>query len=118
MKRIILVLVALVFLASPAWSVDYALKATWTPNTEDDIAGYNLYRTDGERVKINSTLIPHPPALPYNFIASAPDGQDYTMTFVCTAVDTAGNESLDSNTAPFYSNLKAPVAPGNLGISK
>ena len=117
MKKFYLVLIlAMVLIPSLCFGVDWALKATWTPNTEPDMKEYELYRTDGTRALVG--VIPHPPVLPYNFIASAPDGQDYTMTFVLISVDTAGNKSGDSNTAPFLSNKKAPAARTDLGVQQ
>lgn len=118
MKRIILLALGLVFLSSLVFGASLNLKATWTPNTESDMAGYNLYRTDGSRVKINSVLISHPPALPYLFTLTIPDGTQGTAAFVLTAVDTATNESVDSVTANYPFDLKPPVAPAGLGISK
>jgi hypothetical protein len=115
MKKLILIL-AIILIPSFCFGVDWALKATWTPNTEPDMKEYELYRTDGTRTLI--AIIPHPPVLPYNFVTSAPDGEDYTMTFVMISVDTAGNKSGDSNTAPFLSNKKPPAAPTNLEVIK
>jgi len=116
MRKILLLAMVMVMIPSICLSVDWALKATFTPNTEPDMKEYELWRTDGTRVKIST--IPHPPVLPYNFIASAPDGQDYTMTFILISVDTAGNKSGDSNTAPFLSNKKPPAARTDLGVQQ
>lgn len=115
MKRIILIVISLVLMSSLVFGASLDLRATWVQNTEPDMASYRLYRTDGTRVLIGT--IAHP-ATTYDFTVNAPDGQDYTLTFVLTAVDTANNESGDSVTAPFFSNLQAPAAPGGLGIVK
>jgi hypothetical protein len=118
MKRIILISLSLIFLSSIVFGASIPLKATWTPNAETDMAGYNLYRIDGAKAKINSTLIAHPPVLPYQFSITVPDGSEGTAMFILTAVDSAGNESGDSNNAPFPFDYKAPAAPVGFGVSK
>jgi len=117
MKRIILLAIGIVLMASVSWAAIINLKATWTPNTETDMAGYNLYRTDGTRLKLNPALIPHSPVLPYLFSVTVPDNSSGTMTFVLTAVDTSGNESADSITASKSYDLIPPVKPISLSIS-
>jgi hypothetical protein len=118
MKWIALVLILVVVFCEAAWGATLNLKATWTPNTESDMAGYNLYRTDGTRTKINSTLIPHPPSLPYAFTVTVPDNSTGTLTFVLTAVDTSNNESADSAPASYSYDFVAPAAPKNLTVTK
>lgn len=120
MKRIsfFLVLFFMLVLYSSSFGATLLLKATWTINTESDMAGYNLYRTDGTRTKINTTLIAHPPVLPYNFSVTVPDNSQGTLTFVLTAVDTGQNESEDSNTAPFVYDVLKPAKPVGLGVTK
>jgi len=122
MKRIPLVLALFFILGESAFGATLTLKATWTPNTEPDMAGYNLYRTDGVRTKINTTLIPFltsgTPTTLYNFTVTVSDKTAGTMTFVLTAVDTGNNESLDSNTASHNYDLVPPAAPGNFSVTK
>jgi hypothetical protein len=117
-RRIFLTSLIILLFASITIGASIDLKATWTPNMESDMAGYNIYRTDGARTKINLSLIPHPPQLPYFFTTIAPDNQDYTLIFVLTAVDVTGNESGDSLPAPFVSNRKPPDAPIGFGVSQ
>ena len=114
MKRIVLWLSVVLIAVMVGVSISYAavlnLRATWTANTETDLAGYNLYRTDGTRLKLNPVIIAIP-AVNYNFSVTVPDNSTGTMTFVLTAVDTAGNESLDSLTASRVYDLVPPVKP-------
>jgi hypothetical protein len=118
MKRIVLLVAALILISSLVFGASLNLKATWDPNIEPDVAGYNLYRTDGLRVKINSVLIPHPPVLPYSFLITIPDNTQGVASFVLTAVDTAGNESFDSNTATYPFDLSPPAAPAGVRVTK
>lgn len=55
---------------------------------------------------------------PYLFSVTVTDGTEGTLRYKLTAVDTAGNESLDSNEAPYTYDLKAPLAPTGFGIFK
>jgi len=109
MKRIILVILSILFLGSLALGETLNLQATWTANTEPDMASYKLYRTDVTRVLMGT--IPHPTTV-YNFSTSVPDGSEMTLTFVLTAVDQAGNESGDSLTGNYPFDHKPPGAPG------
>jgi len=104
--KIFLIAISIILFASISFAATLNLKATWTANTETDMASYKLYRTDGIRTLIGT--IPHPTTV-YNFSTAAPDNEDYTLTFALTAVDTAGNESVDT-AAPFFSNKKSPAA--------
>jgi hypothetical protein len=107
---------AMVMMASLVFGASIPLKATWTPNTETDMASYKLYRTDGTRTIIGT--ISHPPTFPYLFTITVPDGSQGTITFVVTAIDTSANESGDSNVASFPFDLKAPLVPKGLSITK
>jgi len=113
--RTVIFILAILALASLAFSADLSLKATWTPNTESDMASYKLYRTDVTRSLIGT--IPHPPALPYAFVVTIPANTEGTLQFVLTALDTKGNESADSNTVAYPFDLKPPAAPGGFGVS-
>jgi len=83
---------------------------TWTPNTEDDLKSYRLYRTDGvaayEQVAtISSTTFP----LMYtddNDEALLESGVEYT--YYLTAVDEDGFESAPSNEAAQTAFFPAP----------
>lgn len=69
-----------------------AIDLTWTPNTEDDLAGYNVYRRTGSGppVKINAELVKTPAFHDPNVTV----GENYFYSI--TAVDLRGNESTAS----------------------
>ena len=62
---------------------------TWAPNTESDLAGYNLYRRDGDgsMVKVNEELITTPSFRDANVASGA------RYVYAITAVDLRRNES-------------------------
>jgi len=66
-----------------------AIDLTWTPNTETDLAGYNVYRinTRGEAQKLNSVLVKTPAFHDLN----VQPGNKYV--YAVSAVDLRGNES-------------------------
>ncbi len=116
-KRIILAVIAILLTSTLVFGASLNLKATWTANTEPDMASYRLYRTDGARLLIGTIL--HP-IVTYDFTVTVPDGSTGTLTFVLTAVDTNNNESGDSVAAPFAYNLDVipPAAPRNPNIQR
>ena len=72
---------------------DVALK--WSPNTEADLTGYNVYRSDsatGTYTKLNQSLLSSPSFSD----ANAPKG--VVSYYRIMAVDAAGNESLPART--------------------
>jgi hypothetical protein len=68
------------------------IDLTWTPNTEPDLAGYNIYRrTEGQQpVKINSDLVKTPASRD----SAVQPGTKYFYSV--SAVDLRGNESARS----------------------
>jgi hypothetical protein len=115
MKRIILMIISFMCLASLTFGATINLKATWLQNTEPDMASYRLYRTDTPTRTLVGTIT-HPPALPYAFVISVADGSTGTLKFVLTAVDTGGNESGDSTVVQYPFDFLAPAVPGGLSI--
>jgi len=72
------------------------IDLVWTPNSEPDLAGYNVYRRDdsgGEAVKLNSDLIKSPA---FRDTDVAP-GHKYVYSV--SALDVRGNESPHSEEA-------------------
>ena len=120
---IVLFLVWTLVLSQSVSGATLSLTARWTPNTDPDMAGYNLFRTDGTRVKINSTLIPFrtggSPTATYNFSVTVPDQSAGTLTFVLDAVDSSNNQSTDSNLAAYNYDLTLQTftISGNAGVA-
>ncbi len=77
-------------------SSSHSASLAWTASTSANVAGYNVYRgaaQSGPYTKLNPSLIPGT-----TYTDSAVQaGQIYY--YVCTAVDTSGNESAYSNVA-------------------
>ncbi|WP_218566277.1 malectin domain-containing carbohydrate-binding protein [Vallicoccus soli] len=71
------------------------VRLAWTAVTATDLAGYNVYRSTGTapRVKVNAAPVTATSATD----SGAPAGS--TSTYVVTAVDRSGNESVASGTA-------------------
>ncbi len=70
------------------------IDLTWAPNTEADLAGYNVYRTEnGEPVRINT----EPVRAPAFRDEEVTPGKRYSYSV--SAVDLRGNESSRSETA-------------------
>jgi hypothetical protein len=68
-----------------------AVLLSWAPNTESDIAGYNVYRVvAGKARKINDSLVTEP-----RYTDSKTAGERY-VSYYLTAVDKEGNESRPS----------------------
>ena len=68
----------------------FGMRLTWLPNTERDLAGYNLYRstTSGSNYfQLNTALLPDSVYRDSSLLS------DTMYYYVVTAVDTGGNES-------------------------
>jgi hypothetical protein len=82
-----------------ATAADRSIDLSWTPNTEDDLAGYFVYRQDidskgvvaGTATRLNVTPVVGPAYRDQTAVA----GRRYA--YRVTAVDTAGNESAPSD---------------------
>jgi fibronectin type 3 domain-containing protein len=85
---------------------------SWTANSEPDLGGYNVYRSDtaaGPFTKLNTGVL----AQPAYADAAAPAGA--TSYYQVTAVDTTGNESPRSATASAtVPDTTAPASPAGL----
>ncbi|WP_019612867.1 endonuclease [Psychromonas ossibalaenae] len=72
------------------------VELTWNANTEQDMAGYNVYRSEragGSYVQVNSSLVTTSAYSDSNVTAST------TYFYVITAVDSSNNESAQSSEA-------------------
>ena len=109
MKKLFLILVVLLFAAS-AFSAD--VKLVWDANSETDLAGYKVYRSDtegGPYTKTgNNIVVPETEFTDRN----VPNG---TWYYAVTAFNTGGSESGYSNEVNQTIN-EAPGIPQNVKI--
>jgi hypothetical protein len=85
------------------------IDLSWSISPDNDIAGYNIYRSEGAgaaRLKLNDALLLTPAFRDMNVLP----GRHYLYTV--TAVNRAGNESPES--APASANLPEANAPANI----
>jgi hypothetical protein len=81
-----------------ATAADRSIDLSWTPNTDPDLAGYNVYRQDvdskgvvaGTAARLNTTPVAGPAYRDQTAVASR------RYAYRVTALDTAGNESAPS----------------------
>ena len=77
-----------------AIAVPGAVELAWSPNSESDLAGYNVYRKSGELFTRLNTELLHIPTFRDSQVAAGE-----RVVYVVKAVDKSGNESAPSQEA-------------------
>ncbi len=93
-----------------AVSLNDTVKLSWDKNTENDLAGYNVYRSrteEGGYVKLNDTLLVD------NFYVDTAVFNDTAYFYAITAIDTLNNESRYSNVVKAIPTIR-PDYPSNI----
>ena len=126
MKKLILIVLAMILVASPVFALGPKIdkdKAVWDQNTETDLAGYYLYwRTqadtfsDTNRVQVLPTNKASPTHTAPSFNLGTLNLTSGNYSIAISAYDTAGNESGLSTEAPFDASL--PANPSGLGVGR
>ena len=115
MKKLMLAMILVMFMATASFGVTQEIQFAWTANpVSDGVVGYNIYKADtdqGPWEKLNSELIPG-----ITYSTEITEAVEATMYFYCTASD--GNlESGPSNIVSGNIDTIPPGVPSGMTIT-
>ncbi len=94
-----------------ASALGQTVNLTWTPNSDSDLAGYNVYRSTSPSVPLTSPINGGTPVVSASYVDG---GRSYDIPYyyVVTAIDTSNNQSTASNEVSV-----TPLASNGAGLS-
>ena len=113
MKRILLFVLAVLFLATSAFAAS-DVTFEWNANSEADLAGYRLYQSTQSGTYVGNPVATIAEGTETVTLTDVPDG---TWYWVLTAYDTNDNESEYSNEVTASLDTEAPAPPQNFIIT-
>ena len=113
MKRILLFVLAVLFLATSAFAASN-VTFEWDANNEADLAGYRLYQSTQSGTYVGNPVATIAKGTEMVTLTDVPDG---TWYWVLTAYDTNDNESEYSNEVTASLDTEAPAPPQNFIIT-
>jgi hypothetical protein len=118
MKKYIILFV-LLFISTAAYA-GTTVTFAWNPNTEQDLAGYKIYRSaESGKYDMEKPVLVVPCTALDDKCSTGQDKDvpDGTWFWSATAFDNKGNESGLSNEVTAALDSQAPNAPGSLHIT-
>ena len=121
MKKVFILLMMMFGFVSVSMAAEFGVgllvtdvNFEWTANTEDDLGGYNIYRSETSGVYDSTKQVGTVGPAEVQFVdVGVGDGVWY---WVATAFDTAGNESGYSVEATATLDTEPPAPPQNFSI--
>lgn len=95
-RQIFIMMVILVFISIPVMAKDFNVTLSWNANSEPDLAGYRVYRSEISGTYENP-IAELGLVTSYNDILTVNDGESKIFYYVVTAYDTNALESDYSN---------------------
>jgi hypothetical protein len=114
MKRLSLIILAIIFALSIALSAQAASTITFAWDASNEAAGYHVYKSPNNVFSKTSTKVCAGVTALTCTVLNVPDG---LMHYAATAYDSAGNESDFSDSISYNGDTTAPAKPAAFKIT-